>query len=53
MRWHAEHLVEDDVMQHPFDYIAWKHFNDVHLDFSIEIRNVKLSLCTDGFQPFG
>ena len=53
MRWHAEDVVEDDVMQHLFDYISWKHFNDVHPNFSIEIRNVKLSLCTDGFQPFG
>ena len=53
MRWHAEHVVEDDVMQHPSDSIAWKHFNDVNLDFAIEIRNVRLGLCTYGFQPFG
>ena len=53
MRWHAEHVVEDNVMQHPSDSIAWKHFNDVHPDFAIEIRNVRLGLCTDGFQPFG
>ena len=53
MRWHAEHVVEDDVMQHPSDSISWKHFNDVHLDFAIEIRNVCLCLYTDGFQPFG
>ena len=53
MRWHAKHVVEDDVMQHPSDSIAWKHFNDVHLDFSIEVGNVKLGLCIDGFQPFG
>ena len=53
MRWLAEHVVEDDVMQHPSDYIVWKHFNDVHPDFVIEIRNVKLGLYTDGFQPFG
>ena len=53
IRWHVEHVVKDDVMQHPSDSIAWKHFNDVHLDFSIKVRNVKLGLCTDGFQPFG
>ena len=53
MRWHAEHVVEDNVMQHSSDSIAWKHFNDVHPDFAIEIRNVRLGLCTDGFQPFG
>ena len=42
-------MVEDDVMQHPSVSIAWKHFNDVHLDFAIEIGNVKLGLCIDGF----
>ena len=46
-------MVKDDVMQHPPDSIAWKHFNDVHPDFVIEIRNANLGLCTDGFQPFG
>ena len=53
MRWHAEHVVKDDVMQHPSNSIAWKHFNDVHSHFAIEIRNVMLGLCTYGFQPFG
>ena len=53
MRWHAKHVVEDDVMQHLYDSIAWKHFNYAHLVFAIEIRNVKLSFCTYGFQPFG
>ena len=53
MRWHAENVVEVDVMQHPFDSIAWKHFNDVHPDFAIKIRNVRLSPCIVGFQLFG
>ena len=53
MRWHAEHVVEDDVMQHPSNSITWKHFNDVHPNFAIEIKNVKLGLYTDGFQSFG
>ena len=53
MRWHVEHVVEDNVMQHPSYSIAWKHFNDVHPLFVIEIRNVRLGLCTYGFQPFG
>ena len=35
MRWHAELVVDDDVMQHPSDSITWKHFNDVHPDFAI------------------
>ena len=40
-------------MQHCSESIAWKHFNTVHPDFAVESRNVRLGLCTDGFQPFG
>ncbi|XP_058009704.1 uncharacterized protein LOC131183255 [Hevea brasiliensis] len=32
---------------------AWKHFNKTHPSFVVEVRNVRLGLCTDGFQPFG
>jgi Transposase family tnp2/Domain of unknown function (DUF4218)/Transposase-associated domain len=53
MRWHAEHVVEDGVMSHPSDSEAWKHFDQSHPEFAAETRNVRLGLCTDGFQPFG
>ena len=53
MRWHAEHVQEDGVMRHPSDAEAWKHFNAVWPDFAAESRNVRLGLCTDGFNPFG
>ena len=38
---------------HPSDGEAWKHFNSVHPHFSAESRNVRLGLCTNGFNPFG
>ena len=53
MRWHAEHESKEDEMRHPSDSKAWKHFNESHPDFAEDIRNVRLGLCTDGFQPFG
>ena len=53
MRWHAEHMSEDGVMRHCSDSEAWKHFNHSHPDFAAESRNVRLGLCTDGFNPFG
>lgn len=53
MRWHAEHQVKEGEMGHPSDSKAWKHFNENHPDFAEEIKNVRLGLCTDGFQPFG
>ena len=52
MRWHAEHMSEDGVMRHCSDSEAWKHFNHYHPDFAAESRNVRLGLCTDGFNPF-
>ncbi|KAL4590590.1 hypothetical protein LXL04_003524 [Taraxacum kok-saghyz] len=54
MRWHAEnHGHGDGVMCHPSDAEAWKHFDSVHPSFVAERRNVRLGLCTDGFQPHG
>ncbi|XP_055962306.1 uncharacterized protein LOC130015687 [Mercurialis annua] len=53
MRWHAEHEIENGVMNHSSDSPAWKHFSELHQDFAAEIRNIRLGLCTDEFQPFG
>nr|GMC49021.1 uncharacterized protein LOC109191868 [Ipomoea batatas] len=54
MRWHNEdHGHDSGVMCHPSDSEAWKHFNAIHPSFASESRNVRLGLCTDGFQPFG
>src|SRR5262249_19592059 len=54
MRWHAERVRrEENVMNHHADAEAWKHFDRTHPTFSREIRNVRLGLCTDGFNPFG
>jgi hypothetical protein len=53
MTWHQSYDVVDGVMAHPSDGEAWKHFNSVHPHFSAESRNVRLGLCTDGFNPFG
>ncbi|KAM3343683.1 hypothetical protein P3S68_025773 [Capsicum galapagoense] len=52
MRWNHEHKKENGVMRHPSDSEAWKHFNESHSFFAAEPRNVRLELCTDGFQPF-
>ncbi|XP_038687488.1 uncharacterized protein LOC119986868 [Tripterygium wilfordii] len=53
MRWHKEDHVEDGVLRHPADSIAWKSFNEKHLSFAMESRNARLGLATDGFNPFG
>ncbi|KAL3373510.1 hypothetical protein AABB24_005474 [Solanum stoloniferum] len=52
MRWHHEHTKDDGVMRHPSDSEAWKHFNETHRFFAAKPRNIRLGLCTNGFQPF-
>ncbi|CAH9095227.1 unnamed protein product [Cuscuta epithymum] len=52
MRWHKVHHREG-VMRHPSDAKAWIHFDNLHPDFAEDPRNVRLGLCSDGFQPFG
>ena len=53
MTWYQSYNTVDGVMVHPSDGEAWKRFNNVHPHFSAELRNVRLGLCTDGFNPFG
>ncbi|XP_050207500.1 uncharacterized protein LOC126656920 [Mercurialis annua] len=53
MTWHAEHEMVDGKMCHTLDSPAWKHFSELHTEFAEEVQNIRLGLCTDGFQPFG
>ncbi|CAH9080376.1 unnamed protein product [Cuscuta epithymum] len=53
MRWHKSHHREEGVMRHPSDGKAWIHFDNVYPSFAEDPRNVRLGLCSDGFQPFG
>ncbi|XP_021762253.1 uncharacterized protein LOC110727027 [Chenopodium quinoa] len=38
-------------MAHPSDSAAWKHLDCRFTEFASEPRNVRLGLCTDGFEP--
>nr|XP_033511247.1 uncharacterized protein LOC104093175 isoform X2 [Nicotiana tomentosiformis] len=44
MRWHKEENIDDGVLRHPSDSIAWKSFDARHPTFSAELRNVRLGL---------
>ncbi|KAI0504324.1 hypothetical protein KFK09_015276 [Dendrobium nobile] len=52
MRWHKEKIAKSDILSHPSDAEAWKHFDRVHPSFAAEPRNIRLGLCTDGFTPY-
>jgi hypothetical protein len=53
MRWHKEGLVNDDKMRHPADSMGWKHVDNKYPKFASDVRNVRLRLASDGFNPFG
>lgn len=53
MRWHKESPREEGVLVHPSDGEAWKHFDAKYPDYAAECRNVRLGICSDGFNPYG
>ena len=54
MRWHRDKSVEiDDVFRHPADVEEWKHFDCEFSNFASDLRNVRLGLALDEFNPFG
>ncbi|XP_038687493.1 uncharacterized protein LOC119986872 [Tripterygium wilfordii] len=53
MRWHYEHRSESNILCHPSDGEAWKHFDRTYRDFASDPRNIRLGLCADGFTRFG
>ena len=40
------------MLRHQFDGEAWKHFDRVHADFVVDLQNVRLDLCIDGFNSY-
>ncbi|KAL5574711.1 hypothetical protein UlMin_016410 [Ulmus minor] len=53
MRWHQSgKSTDDNVMRHPVDGRAWKDFDSKHTEFADDVRNVRLGLAADGFNPF-
>ncbi|CAM8876553.1 unnamed protein product [Rhodiola kirilowii] len=53
MRWHGERKVKNGLLRHPADGEAWYDLDKKNSDFAQDVRNVRLGLATDGFNPFG
>ncbi|GKV09925.1 hypothetical protein SLEP1_g21358 [Rubroshorea leprosula] len=49
MTWHFKCRVDSEILIHPAQSTAWKHFDVVHPSFASDPRNVRLGLATDGF----
>jgi len=41
------------MLTHPSDGLAWKHFDEKHLEKAEEARHAQIAIGTDGFNPFG
>ncbi|KAL4306535.1 hypothetical protein AHAS_Ahas16G0188000 [Arachis hypogaea] len=52
LRWHDEQRLKDDCIRHPTDGQAWKNLDTRYPNFSKELRNLRLGLASDGFNPF-
>lgn len=53
MTWHRQRRFDSDTLIHPADGESWKSFDTLYPDFAADVRNVRLGLSTDGFNPFG
>jgi hypothetical protein len=54
MHWHSEKRREnDEEIQHPVDGTQWKIFDLQYPEFSVESRNIRFALSTNGMNPFG
>lgn len=53
MRWHKDKRGDDGELRHPADSQVWKKFDEMHESFSMDPRNVRLGLSSDGFNPYG
>jgi hypothetical protein len=52
MTWHKNgRRYNREKLVHPSDGEAWTHFDVIHHDKSLEARNVRVALATDGFNP--
>ncbi|KAL0345918.1 UNVERIFIED_CONTAM: hypothetical protein Sradi_4423100 [Sesamum radiatum] len=53
MTWYGNQQTEEGSMCHSSDVETWSHFDRTNSDFTPQLRNVRLGLCTDGFAPHG
>ncbi|GJW33704.1 uncharacterized protein Tco_0053736 [Tanacetum coccineum] len=53
LRWHAEERKKDGKMRHVADSLQWRNIDNSFKEFGGDIRNIRLGLSSDGFNPFG
>lgn len=53
MVWHSGNRSADGLVQHVANSKAWAHIDAMWPDFAENPHNVRLSLATNGANPFG
>ncbi|XP_021991893.1 uncharacterized protein LOC110888688 [Helianthus annuus] len=53
LRWHSDSRVKDGKLRHVADSPQWRNIDNMFPEFGNEIRNIRLGLSSDGFNPFG
>ncbi|XP_074374253.1 uncharacterized protein LOC141714644 [Apium graveolens] len=53
MTWHALSRKKDGQLRHPADGKGWKSMDGKYPEFAAKMRNVRLGLAADGFNPYG
>ena len=54
LRWYCDQINSDArYLRHPADSPQWKKVDSMFPEFAGDPRNLRLDLCTDGFNPFG
>ena len=54
MRWHqSKRVPQEGVLSHSADTKAWKDFDRTWPRFAADPRNLRLSIASDGFNPYG
>jgi hypothetical protein len=53
LRWHKEDRKVDNMLRHPAYGSQWREIDREFLDFTDDARNLRFTLSTDGFNPFG
>jgi len=50
---HADGRNYDRMLRHPVNSSQWKNINGLYLDFSKEVKNLRLGLSTVEMNPYG
>lgn len=50
--WHHTNKISSGTMWHPSYGETWKHFDQIHPEFTAEPKNVRLRSCFGGFTPY-